>query len=138
MVATTGQVVERQRDTANAVQNPPRRLVKAVIILSASAIVPWWLILDTDLLGKLVFAVCVVFSAMAFGICGICAAITPLSWRARLCESACDPDAPGKEWFLTHTGRLRRSAAAVQILLVPGTVAAGFTAFALIDMVARS
>lgn len=121
--------------TADAVtktaKRPPKSVFLAAIILVVCLVVPWWLLLERSGYGHLVFAVCVIFTLIAFGIAVIC------TIRA-LRDGPGGPfvGASGK-WLSTWTGRLPMRDAILQILLIPGSLAIGFIALAFVDVIVR-
>lgn len=117
----------------------PRSVIIAAVALLVWLVVPWELFLGASVRGELIFAVCFVFSVIAFGTCAI---IVAQVLRSRP-ERRQEPDdgragARAPDLLSTYSGKLPMRAAAVQVLLIPGSVAVAFTALALIDVVIRS
>lgn len=91
--------------------------------------VPWWIILGHSSTGILVFAVCVVFSVVAFGAAVICLMWTRrVHWRRR---GRRGPETGAPRRLRISTGSLPLDEATVQLLTIPGALALGFTAIAL-------
>lgn len=137
----------KQRERKDATQaspgpvaeRPPRRLMMTGLGLWAWLAVPWIIILGTTLQGQVVFAVCLVFSLIAIGISGITVvqALRSRPVRRQRPASGGAGTAAGRQ-LTTGSGKLPMKAAALQILLIPGSLALGFTALAIIDVVVRT
>jgi len=127
--AGPGQVAERV----------PRTVIITAIGLLTWLVVPWDLFLGTTVQGELIFAVCLVFSVVAFGTSSIIVAQVLASRHVRRQgrDAGC-VSRKAQKLLATCSGELPMKAAAVQILLIPGSVAVAFTALALIDVVIRS
>src|SRR5262245_11582765 len=106
----------------------PRGVWLAALGLTAWLIVPWGLILATNLQGVYILAVVVLFSVIAFGTATICAL---RNVHVRPSTGTHDR----RVGILT--GILPLNAAATQLLLVPAAVALGFTLIALVNVVER-
>ena len=122
-------------DDRPAYERPPARLFAIASALVAAQVIPWWLLLGASERGALLFAVCVVFTAIAFGLAALCV-VQALRTRHGRRDSAAVPDAAitGDELLKTGSGRLPMWAASVQILLVPAALALGFTLLALVAL----
>lgn len=116
-----------------ASERPPRRVFTIALMLLIWLAVPWGLVLATSLRGELVWVVCVVFTTIAFGICGIIVVQVLRGETGRRRKGAGDGG-----WLATYNGRLPMKAAVLQILLIPGSVAVGFTVLAVIDVIMRA
>ena len=137
----------KQRERKDATQaspgpvaeRPPRRLMLTGLGLWAWLAVPWIIILGTTLQGQVVFAVCLVFSLIAIGISGITVvqALRSRPNRRQRPPSVGAGTAAGRQ-LTTGSGKLPMKAAALQILLIPGSLALGFTVLAIIDVVVRT
>jgi hypothetical protein len=120
--------------TAKTIEpSPPReRMPRGVWLtalgLTAWLVVPWSLILATDLQGIYILGVVVLFTVIAFGTATICALRNVHSRRS---------GGTDKRRIGILTGILPLNAAATQLLLVPAAVAVGFTLIALINVAER-
>jgi hypothetical protein len=106
----------------------PRGIWLGALALTAWLIVPWALILATNLQGIYILAVVVLFTVIAFGTATICA--------LRNVHSRGGGGTDGRRIGIL-TGILPLNAAATQLLLVPAAVAVGFTLIALVNVVER-
>jgi len=137
-----GNHVEKKSSYVNErliVERPARGLILAVIGFLLWLAVPWIIILGTTAHGEVVFAVCFVFSVIALGISGI-TVVQALRSRPVHREglSSTGDDTGSDKQLVTQSGVLPMRSAAMQILLIPGSVALGFTVFAIIDVIART
>ncbi|MFQ5775840.1 MAG: hypothetical protein ACE5GS_15060 [Kiloniellaceae bacterium] len=93
-----------------------------------------WLGYTTGVHEEMIFGVCTVFTIVALGLPALMfriAAHRPDASRTR------EPGWPDENVVETYTGRLSAKQAATQILLVPGAVAVGFTAIAIVEVLVR-
>ena len=123
--------------TTRVAERPPQSVFAIAIALAIWLIVPWFLILGTTAQGGYVFGVCLVFSTIAFGICAIAVALSRRRRSRTGVGAAMDGDRLAPRQLATLTGRLPMGAAALQILLIPGSVALGFMLLALVDVLVR-
>lgn len=112
-------------------KRPPTSVIKSVIMLVVWMVVPWWLVLEPTEQGRVIFAVCVLFSLVGLGIAGL-SAIRAVRNRPS------DRVRGTRKWLSTWTGTLPMRSAVAQILLIPASLAVGFTALALVDLIVRS
>jgi hypothetical protein len=106
----------------------PRGVWLGALALTGWLVVPWALILATNLQGVYILAVVVLFTVIAFGTAAICALRNVRTRRSA--------DADGRRIGIL-TGILPLNTAAAQLLLVPAAVAVGFTLIALVDVAER-
>lgn len=124
---------------APVAERPPLRLFLIALGLCVWLAVPLVVILGTTMQGQLVFAVCLAFSLIAFAISGmtVIQALRSRPGRARG-ETSTNESCSAERQLVTHSGKLPMKAAAVQILLIPGSVAIGLTFIAIIDVIVRT
>lgn len=124
---------------APVAERPPLSLFLIALGLCVWLAVPLVIILGTTVQGELVIAVCLAFSLIAFGISGITVIQALRSRPTRPPGVTSTNESCGAERQLaTYSGKLPMKAAALQILLIPGSMALGLTVFAIIDAVVRS
>jgi hypothetical protein len=115
-------------DFSPARERMPRGVWLAALGLTAWLIVPWTLILATDLQGLYILAVVVLFTVIAFGLATLCV--------LRNLHTRRGSGVDGRRIGIL-TGILPVKAAATQLLLIPTAVAVGFTLIALVDVAER-
>lgn len=112
------------------IDGPPRSVILWMLGLVVWLAIPWWIILGGSSVGELTFAVCVYFSAVAFGIAAICVGkASRVHWQRDSRQDASGPGAPRR--LRIFTGSLPLDEATIQLLIVPASLAFGFTAIAL-------
>lgn len=124
----------------NAGRQIPPSAFAIVATFAGGLVLSWWMILGAPESGEGpgLFAVCVVFSVIVFGLVALCAALTGRAGGR-------DPAAPAPRSLKdalparvdTFTGTLSRRHAAAQILLIPVAIAVGFALLAIVDVVER-
>lgn len=115
-------------------KNPPMRVVVWAAVLLLWLILAAWLGYTTGVYEVMIFGVCTVFAVVALGLPAL------MLWIGRRRPGPRPSRAPGwsdTEDVETQAGRLGARQAAVQILLVPGSLALGFSAIALVELLVR-
>lgn len=113
--------------------SPQRIAYFAAAALVAWLVVPFALLLGAGVEGGMVLTVCTLFILFTAGMTWLSLKPAPsrVAGSERERQAGISGD-EGSRGLTTQSGRLSPRAAAVQILIVPGAVALGFTAFALI------
>jgi type VI protein secretion system component VasK len=134
--ATNDRAAPAGATAGRSAARPSSRIYLAALALLAWLAVPWWLILGPTPQGDLVFAVCLLFTVIAFGVAAIC---VMKALRTRDAAAARETDeSSGDQPLDTHTGSLPMRSAALQILLIPASIALGFTLIALVEVIDRT
>ena len=112
-------------------KRPPNPALLTAVVSVVCVIASWWMFLADTGYGRLIFAICVVFTIVASGIAALCAI------RAIRDKAGAQPAGASRNRFPTSTGNLPKKDALVQILLIPGSLTVGFVALAVVDVAVR-